>query len=659
MTRIAAFTTALLAAAVFGASGPALDDMAWQVAMGKLQAAKAPAKRAKDPAGFVAAILEVGSCTYTKRDLQTAQELVSILIQELSDDSPDGRKEDKIDGLVIEACETSLKKITNEKAIDFVVNTAKNAKGLKVRVRFSLCRVLGSFKGDAVKILVDLADDKDTRLQIGAMDGLKEYLKNELAKKVDDLTAQVTSGSEQVSQVLSTGGKALEEQPAALFKARLDAMPTQLDSVLTGFTSSEPLQTGLKEVRAIVEGIAGDDAKRKVQPIVEGFAEFVEKFLKSVEELNAVRESVAPATAPLLKILADPNRSWEVRVGALQALRADRNAAHADAMIECLQVSSAADGRLKVDVMNALASILGIAQPKTDDANWWKGALTERRAGKRPGEGGGTTVTPTEFFGLKTKSTRIVFILDRTGSMDFKCTADLPKRNPEPPPKSRDTATGEEKVPPQEEGAKKKASEIKKKWDDRKIEKRMDALKREFINTIYNLDPRVMFSVVLYEGNAQNWKPVLVQANWNNKMDCINDIDRLSASGGTNIWEGLETAYRFVAEPARPDVIQFDKKGNYVTTVNGADTFFLMTDGNHNNGRFSINTPPAGDFDERAFLSEFKKINMVRKVVVNTIILGDTTLDEKNNPDPIKQKSLSLFRTIADITGGSFVHLGK
>jgi hypothetical protein len=659
MTRIAAFSTALLAAAVFGASGPALDDAAWQAAYGKLQAAKVPNKRSKDPKAFVDAILELGSCTYAKRDQQTATELVTILIQELNDDSPDGSKEIKIDGLVIEACETSLKKITNEKAVDYLVGMAKNAKGLKVRVRFSLCRVIGSFKGEAVKVLVDLADDKDTRLQIGAVDGLKEYLKSELSKKVDDLRTQVASGADQAKQVLESAGKALEEQPAALFKARLEAMPTQLDGVLTGFTTAEPLQAALKEVRAIVEGIANDDAKRKVQPIVEGFAEFVDKFVASVEELNAVRKTAEPATTLLLKILTDPKRSWEVQIGALQALRADCNAAHADAMIECLTVSGQADGRLKVDVMQALASILGIKEAKTDDANWWKGALTERRSGKRPGEGGGTTVTPTEFFGLKTKSTRIVFILDRTGSMDFKCTADLPKRNPEPPPKSRDTATGDEKVPPQEEGAKKKAAEIKKKWDDRKIEKRMDALKREFINTIYNLDPRVMFSVVLYEGNSQNWKPVLVQANWPNKMDCINDIDRLSASGGTNIWEGLETAYRFVAEPARPDVIQFDKKGNYVTTVNGADTFFLMTDGNHNNGKFSINVPPAGDFDERAFLSEFKKINMVRKVVVNTIILGDTTLDEKNNPDPIKQKSLSLFRTIADISGGSFVHLGK
>jgi hypothetical protein len=154
--------------------------------------------------------------------------------------------------------------------------------------------------------------------------------------------------------------------------------------------------------------------------------------------------------------------------------------------------------------------------------------------------------------------------------------------------------------------------------------------------------------------SPDNWKPALIQATWPNKLECIKYIDNLSPAGGTNIWDGLENAFRFVAEPQRPEVIQFDKKGNYVTTVNGADTFFLMTDGNHNNGRFA----GGNDFDERAFFSEFKKINTVRRIVVNTIILGDTTASA-DNQDPIKQKSLSLFRQIAESSGGAFVHLGQ
>jgi hypothetical protein len=294
-----------------------------------------------------------------------------------------------------------------------------------------------------------------------------------------------------------------------------------------------------------------------------------------------------------------------------------------------------------------------VTDPKTDDPNWWKGALAERKSGKLPGTSGGTTITPTEFFGLKTKSTRIVYILDKTGSMDFRCTESTISKKA-PPRKGSEVPTAEEKLAPAEEMAKRKAGETKKKYDDRKIEKRMDALKREFINSIYYLDPRVYFGVVTYEANPTNWRPQLMQATWVNKMACIQDADKISPSGGTNIWDGLENAFRFVAEPKRPEVIAFDNKGNYVTTVNGADTFFLMTDGNHNQGRFA----GGQDFDERAFLAEFRKINTLRRVVVNTIILGDTT-QSADNQDPIKQKSLSLFRSIAEISGGAFVHVGE
>ena len=654
-TRLSVWAAALAVTALLGGAGPApatrLDEGAWLEAAGKLGNAKN--NRNKQPRAFIDAILGLGEATYSKRDENTAQILLNLLLEELKDDTVDGRKEDKIDGLVLEACETALRKVTSKQAVDFLVKAVKG-KGTNIRARFVLCRVLGAMKGDTFKVLVEMLEEKDPRLQIGAVDGLREQLKTELAKKVDDLTLQVTSGTDQASQILGAGGKALEEQPAKLFKLRCDSLGALMEGVLLGFSPKEEVLKATEELRAIAEGIAGEEPKKKVVALVAGLSDFVDKFLKSVEELNASRKEAEPAVTLLLKMVADPKRTWEVRIGAVQAIRADRHASHVDPLIDALSACLASDGRLKVDLIMALGAILGVKDPKTDDPNWWKGALAERKTGKLPGTSGGTTITPTEFFGLKTKSTRIVFILDRTGSMDFRCTESaLPKKDT-PPKKGPDVPTGEEKLPPQDDAAKKKAAEIKKKYDDRKIEKRMDALKREFINTIYNLDPRVHFAVVTYEANPMNWRPALVQATWANKFDCIRDMDKLSPAGGTNIWDGLENAFRFVSEPQRPEVIQFDKKGNYVTTVNGADTFFLMTDGNHNNGRFS----GGNDFDEREFFSEFKKINTLRRIVVNTIILGDTT-QSADNQDPIKQKSLSLFRQIAEASGGAFVHLGQ
>jgi hypothetical protein len=171
---------------------------------------------------------------------------------------------------------------------------------------------------------------------------------------------------------------------------------------------------------------------------------------------------------------------------------------------------------------------------------------------------------------------------------------------------------------------------------------------------VYSLDPRVYFAVVWYESNPTTWKDDLVPATWVNKAECLREIDRLAPGGGTNIWGGLETAYRLVESPHRPDVIQIDKKGNYATAVKGADTFFLMTDGNHNTGKFVTRAePPSTEVD--VFLSELRKVNVLRKVVIHVVALGNMGA----GLDPLTPFSLSFLQRIAEESGGQFGHIGR
>ncbi|HEU4339911.1 MAG TPA: hypothetical protein VFS19_07565, partial [Planctomycetota bacterium] len=286
-------TIGMLAAALFAVSliggapapAPVRDEAAWVAAVTRLEAAKA--KRNKEPRTFVDAILGVGEATYPKRDVQTMGLLLTLLMDELRDDTPNGNKEDRIDGLVLEACETALRKLTNEKAVEALIQRARDPRA-NVRLRFHLCRALGAQKGEAMKALIELVEDRDTRVQIGAIDGLKEQLKSELAKKVDEMTLQVGSGGDQASQILSAAGKALEEQPAALFKQRADSIALLLEGYLSGFNGKDDLLKATEEMRAIANGIAGEEPKKKVLPLVTGMSDFVDKFIKGVEELNGL-----------------------------------------------------------------------------------------------------------------------------------------------------------------------------------------------------------------------------------------------------------------------------------------------------------------------------------------------------------------------------------
>ena len=178
---------ALMAASLLADAAPAArgDEQGWQAAVQKFAAAKQ--KRETDPRAFGDAILALGESTYEKRDYDTASILLGTLIEEFRDDLPDGKKEDQIDGLVLDACETAFRKIASKKAVDLLISRARDAR-VNLRIRFILCRALGYQRGEnkaeAVKVLVEMLDERDPRLLLGGVDGLREQLRADLSKKV-------------------------------------------------------------------------------------------------------------------------------------------------------------------------------------------------------------------------------------------------------------------------------------------------------------------------------------------------------------------------------------------------------------------------------------------------------------------------------------------
>ncbi len=359
-----------------------------------------------------------------------------------------------------------------------------------------------------------------------------------------------------------------------------------------------------------------------------------------VAAVDALAEGADASSAALfIKLLAE-NRTWEIKLSALRGLEKGGDDTCVEALIEGLGRCRADEGRLKDQYIRTLKTRVG-ADVKSDDPNAWKAAWAAKKDGKEPPEGA-TRAEPTEFYGLKTRSTRIVFVLDRTGSM--AAPGSEPARTVfKLPPEAM--AQGM-KEPREEASARAEATKIKDKWDKRKASTRMEVAKKELINTVYILSPKVHFNVVWYESVAKPWKAELVAATWMNKLDCIKEADRLDASGSTNIWEGLETAFKMLETPQKKDVIALNKNANYATAVGGADTFFLMTDGQPTEGRLQ---------KPEEIVAEIRKVNHLRKVTIHTICVGDIDPAEppQANPDPV------FLKKIADENGGEFTHIRK
>ena len=642
--------TAAVLAVVPAAKAVTQDEAKWQEAVTRLnQSLQEKDKRGERNSDAIRrAVLAVGDATFEKRDKDSAALILNVLHTEFRDDSADGSREVKIDGRVLDACEVSFKKIRSKPAVDFLIGQTRN-NGLNPRIRCIVARTLGLQGPEAMKALLDLTEDgRDARLQIGAVDGMAAYIRHTVGPKVTSADRAATDAAVRAGSLAESAPTYFDEATVRRVAVECDSIIFHMDSVVGGQAIKDPAIQAIERLRSMAAAIDKPKAKQEVEVFISTVEVSVVDAFKAVEELADARIVAAFPISRLIRLACDQNRTWEIRIAALAGLRSDRNHATAEPLIEALSKCGNEDGRLKIEIMNYLGDTLGVRDARSDDPIYWKTALAARRGGKPPdGVPGMTTAAPTEFFGLRTRSTRIVFILDRTGSMDFPCTEQPPPPKKPPPPRPDTPTGGRKEAPPVEEGAKKRAGEIKKKWDDRRVEKRMDMLKKEFINTIYALDPRVMFAVITYEATPTNWKPVLVKATWPVKLECIHAMDQLTPNGGTNIWDALVNAFQYVAEAQKADVIQY-KKGNYGHQVGGADTFFLMTDGNHNTGSFAN--------DDTGFYAEFKKINAIRKVVVNTIILGDL---EANNPDPIKPSSIALFQKIAKVSGGEFKHMGK
>ena len=220
------------------------------------------------------------------------------------------------------------------------------------------------------------------------------------------------------------------------------------------------------------------------------------------------------------------------------------------------------------------------------------------------------------FGGIVTTSTRVLFIIDISGSME-------------------DHIVEKQKF---DAG-----------YDDYQ---KLTIVKTELLNTIESLDSNTLFNVVAFASDLKLWKRGPVRANVVSKSSAKAFIKRLRPIGGSeaveaataglrsNVMSGLTNTFKalmypFHIDPAKPATQRFTGGENRDLGKNKNDTVFFLSDGRPSVGKY---------VDTDVILQEVQKINKVYRMTFHAIAIG--------------QFQKKFLRTLAMQNGGEFVDLG-
>ena len=313
---------------------------------------------------------------------------------------------------------------------------------------------------------------------------------------------------------------------------------------------------------------------------------------------------------------------WQVRASAIHCVAVLRPAEAVEPLIEMLET----EGRLRIDANEALMDITGrnlgpeykrakkawAALRKISDfrlptdAEIKKGKETREKYNVIYGKGKNHNT----FAGIPTTSTRMIFIIDVSASMN-------------------DLVVDREKF----------------RAGGYKSFQKLEIVKTELLRTINSLDRNKYFNIVAFATKVKTWKKWLSPGHVVNKASAISFVKRLKPlglgsggllgggagdkSGKTNSYRSLMTSFSY--DPAKDTVVTGNSKKKGLKL----DTIYFLSDGRPSIGKYV-------DIDD--ILKAVRKINQVRKVVIHCISIGDF--------------EATFLKRLARENGGVFVDLG-
>ena len=274
------------------------------------------------------------------------------------------------------------------------------------------------------------------------------------------------------------------------------------------------------------------------------------------------------------------SESWPVRLEAAMTLEKVNQPRIIPPLIEAL---SREDGRLRDDIRDCLRRLT--SQNYDSDPEQWRLWWVENKPsleGNNPttalfGAFKGKTAPPDKksVYGIETRSRKILFIIDTSGSMK------------EPITKAKGTPTG-------------LSADQLEEYTMTKI----DLAKRELKRAIRALEPDATFNIVSFGSNVATWKPKAVKGDMTTRNEALAFVNDMEAAGGTWAYGAFQEAFRLAGMGA------LDRY--YDPTM---DTIYFISDGAPTNN--DMDKPEA--IDPETLLAAVREWNKLGKLRIHAI----------------------------------------
>ncbi len=314
----------------------------------------------------------------------------------------------------------------------------------------------------------------------------------------------------------------------------------------------------------------------------------------------------------------DSLKDWRSRISLIPILKAIRSQASVPFLIKLLNASKRASGKefsgtLKYRIHDALVDLTGFFAPVNQVEKWvaWWEANKEkfhlapvRDLNKSKGWTSGKG-----FFGIPITGSRVVFILDISGSMAWPLPGGTIARGKD----GKYSGGGET---------------------------RMDRAKSELRRAIKGLPVDSKFNVIFISGETRKWRKNLVSATKKNKKSFLSYLVKIRPNGGTALYDGMKEGLH---------VKELRKRGDrYASSV---DEIFLLSDG----------MPSVGEIlDPREILFRIRDWNLGANVRINTIFVGDSRTARRMMPPGGSRMGPDTFMgRMAKENDGVFKKIGR